>query len=91
MKPLRGLWHYLDQINDDDIYDIPPWELASPFVNFKIHSTQKSETLESDYKQRFNEITDFYENMQFRSVYTDGSKSNLMITFLSQQFHLLIF
>ena len=48
-----------------------PWELASPSVNFKIHSTPKSETLESDFKQRFYEIKDFYESMQFGSVYTD--------------------
>ena len=58
----------LDQINDDDIYDIPPWELSSPTVKLKIHSTPKSETLESDYKQRFHAIKDFYESMQFGSV-----------------------
>ena len=39
-----------------------------PPVNFKIHSTPKSETLESDYKQRFYEIKGFYEGMQFGSV-----------------------
>ena len=70
MKPhLEDCDIILDQINDDDIYIIPPWELSSPAVNFKIHSTPKSETLESDYKQRFHEIKDFYESMQFGSVY----------------------
>ena len=43
----------LDEIYDDDIYDIPPLELASPSVNLKNHSMPKSERLESDYKQRF--------------------------------------
>ena len=77
MKPhLEDSDIILDQINDDDIYDTPPWELSPPSVNFKIHSTPKSDTLESDYKQRFNEIKDFYESKQFGSVYTDGSKSN---------------
>ena len=77
MKPhLEDCDIILDQINDDDIYDIPPWELTSPSVNFKIHSTPKSETLESDYKQRFYEVNDFYESMQFGSIYTDGSKSD---------------
>ena len=76
MKPhLEDCDIILDQINDDDIYDIPPWELTSPSVNFKIHSTPKSETLESDYKHRFYEVKDFYESMQFGSIYTDGSKS----------------
>ena len=69
---------------------IPPWELTSPSVIFKIHSTPKSETLESDYKQRYYEVKDFYESMQFGSVYTDGSKSDGFM-FLRQQFHLLIF
>ena len=77
MKPhLKDCDIILDQNNDDDIYDIPPWELSSPAVNLKIHSTPKSETLESDYKERFYEIKDFYDSMQFGSVYTDGSKSN---------------
>ena len=77
MKPhLADCDIIIDQIIDDDIYDIPPWELASPSVNFKIHSMPKSEKLESDYKHRFNEIKDLYESMQFGSVYTDGSKSN---------------
>ena len=36
MKPhLEDCDINLDQINDDDIYDIPPWELTSPSVNFK--------------------------------------------------------
>ena len=77
MKPhLEDCDIILDQINDNDLYDIPPWELTSPSVNFKIHSTPKSETLESDYKQRFYEVKDFYESMQFGSIYTDGSKSD---------------
>ena len=39
----------LDQIDDDDIYDIPPWELSSPSVNLKIHSTPKSEKIQQMY------------------------------------------
>ena len=77
MKPhLEDCDIILYQINDDDIYDIPPWELTSPSNNFKIHCTPKSETLESDKKQRFYEVKDFYESMQFGSVYTDGSTSD---------------
>ena len=65
----------LDQVNDEDIYDIPPWELSSPIVNLTLTSTPKSNTLESDYRQRFLEINDYYENNKFASIYTDGSKS----------------
>ena len=65
----------LDQVNDEDIYDIPPWELFSPIVNLTLTSTPKSNTLESDYRQRFLEINDYYENNKFASIYTDGSKS----------------
>ena len=57
---------------------------ALPSVNFKIHSTPKSETLASDYKQSFNEINNLIESIQFGCVYTDGSK-------FRQQFPLLIF
>ena len=66
----------LDQVNDEYIYDIPPWELSFPSVNLALTSTPKSKTLESDYRQRFLEIHDFYENKNFTSIYTDGSKSN---------------
>ena len=65
----------LDQVNDEDIYDIPPWELFSPIVNLTLTSTPKSNTLESNYRQRFLEINDYYENNKFASIYTDGSKS----------------
>ena len=65
----------LDQVNDEDIYDIPPWEVSSPIVNLTLTSTPKSNTLESDYRQRFLEINDYYENNKFASIYTDGSKS----------------
>ena len=54
----------LDLVNDEDIYDIPPWELSSPYVNLTLTSTHKSNTLVSD-----------YENNNFASIYTDGSKS----------------
>ena len=66
----------LDQVNDEYIYDIPQWELSFPSVNLALTSTPKSKTLESDYRQRFLEIHDFYENKNFTSIYTDGSKSN---------------
>ena len=41
---LQGCNIIIDQINDDDIYDIPPWELPSPTVNLALHSSSKSET-----------------------------------------------
>ena len=67
---------HLDKINDEDIYDIPPLELSFPCVNLLLTSKPKSETLESDYRQRFLEINDSYENNHFATIYTDGSKSN---------------
>ena len=67
---------HLEKINDEDIYDIPPWELSFPTVNLTLTSKPKSETLESDYRQRFLEINDSYENNNFAAIYTDGSKSN---------------
>ena len=66
----------LDQVNNEDIYDIPPWELSFPIVNLALTTTSKRQTLESDYRQRFLEINDFYENKNFTSIYTDGSKSH---------------
>ena len=91
MKPhLEDCNINLDQINDDDIYDIPPWELSSPAVNLKIHSTAKSETLESHYKQRFYEIKDFYGKHAIWVCFIQ-TDLNLMIMFLRQWFHLLIF
>ena len=65
----------LDLVNDADIYNIPPWELSSPYVNLTLTSTHKSNTLVSDYRQRFLEVNDYYENNNFASIYTDGSKS----------------
>ena len=67
---------HLEKINDEDIYEIPPWELSFPTVNLTLTSKPKSETLESDYRQRFLEINDSYENNNFAAIYTDGSKSN---------------
>ena len=67
---------HLDKINDEDIYDIPPWELSYPTVNLTLTSKPKSETLGSDYRQHFLEINDSYENNNFTAIYTDGSKSN---------------
>ena len=66
----------LHQINDDDVYDIPPWELSTPTVNLKLHSTNKKETSDVDFKQRFLEINDSYLNENYMTVYTDGSKSD---------------
>ena len=66
----------LHQINDDDVYDIPPWELSTPTVNLKLHSTNKKETSDVDFKQRFLEINDSYLDENYMTVYTDGSKSN---------------
>ena len=51
----------IDEINDDDIYDIPPWELPSPTVNLALHSSSKSETHSSEYRQRFLEVNDYKE------------------------------
>ena len=76
MEHLQAGDIHLDQVNDQDIYDIPPWELSFPSVNLAMTSTSKSETLASDYQQRFLELNDFYENNKFTPVYTDGSKSN---------------
>ena len=66
----------LHQINDDDVYDIPPWELSTPTVNLKLHSTNRKETSDVDFKQRFLEINDSYLDENYMTVYTDGSKSN---------------
>ena len=76
MEHLQAADIHLDQVNDQDIYDIPPWELSFPSVNLTMTSTSKSETLASDYQRRFLELNDFYENNKNTPVYTDGSKSN---------------
>ena len=76
MEHLQSADIHLDQVNDQDIYDIPPWELSFPSVNLTMTSTSKSETLASDYQRRFLELNDFYENNKNTPVYTDGSKSN---------------
>ena len=73
---LQGCNIIIDEINDDDIYDIPPWELPSPSVNLTLHSSSKSETHSSEYRQRFLEVNDYYENKNFVPVYTDGSKTD---------------
>ena len=66
----------LDIISEDDFYDIPPWELSTPNVNLTLHSTSKKDTSDFDYKQRFLEVNDSYEERNFTSFYTDGSKSD---------------
>ena len=66
----------IEEINDDDIYDIPPWELSSPIVNLTLHSSPKSDTHNTEYRQRFLEVNDYYENKNFVPVYTDGSKTD---------------
>ena len=66
----------LDQISDEDIYDIPPWELSTPTVNLNLHSSSKSETHDSEFRQRFLEVNDYYEQKNFVPVYTDGSKTD---------------
>ena len=72
---LQGCNILIDEINDYDIYDIPPWELPSTF-NLALHSSSKSETHNSEYRQRFLEVNDFYKNENFVPVYTDGSKTD---------------
>ena len=72
---IEGCDIQLHQINDDDVYDIPPWELSTSTVNLALHSTKKNETCDVDFKQRFLEINDTYENKNYMTVYTDGSKS----------------
>ena len=66
----------LDQISDEDIYDIPPWELSTPTDNLNLHSSSKRETHDSEFKQRFLEVNDYYEQKNFVPVYTDGSKTD---------------
>ena len=73
---LEGCNLPIDQISDADIYDIPPWELLTPNVNLALHSSTKSETHVSEYRQRFLEINNHYETEKFVPVYTDGSKSD---------------
>ena len=51
----------LDEIYQDDNYNIPPWKLCTPTVDLTLHSTTKNESSKSDYKQRFLERKDFYE------------------------------
>ena len=56
--PLKGPLHeycsrqlqQLHQINDDDVYDIPPWELSLPTVYLALHFTRKTETCDVDFK-----------------------------------------
>ena len=66
----------IDEINEDDIYDIPPWELSSPTINLTLLSSSKSETHNSEFRQRFLEVNDFYENKGYVPVYMDGSKTD---------------
>ena len=66
----------LDEIYENDNYNIPPWELCTPTIDLTLHSTTKNETSDSDYKQRFLELKDSYESQNFTSIYTDGSKSD---------------
>ena len=66
----------IEEINDDGIYDIPPWELSSPIVNLTLHSSPKSDTHNTEYRQRFLEVNDYYENKNFVPIYTDGSKTD---------------
>ena len=73
---LEGSNILIDEINEDDIYDIPPWELSSPTVNLILHSSTKSDTHHSEFRQRFLQVNDCYENKGFVPVYTDGSKAD---------------
>ena len=66
----------LDEIYENDKYNIPPWELCTPTIDLTLHSTTKNETSDSDYKQRFLELKDSYETQNFTSIYTDGFKSD---------------
>ena len=72
---LEGSNILIEEINDD-IYDIPPWELYSPTVNLTLHSSYKNETHNSDYRQPLLEGNDYYENKNFVPVYTDSSKTD---------------
>ena len=72
---LEELGISLDIVSEDEFYDIPPWELSTPNVNVTLHSTSKKDTSDLDYKQRFLEVNDSYEEKNFTSFYTDGSKS----------------
>ena len=47
---LEGSNIIIEEIYDDDIYDIPPWELFSPYVNLTLHSSSKSETHNLEYR-----------------------------------------
>ena len=73
---LQGSNILIDEINEDDIYDIPPWELSSPTINLALHSSSKSDTHNSEFRQRFLEVNDYYENKGYVPVYTDGSKAD---------------
>ena len=76
----------IEEINDDDIYDIPPSELSSPTVNLTLHSSSKNETHNSEYRQRFLEVNDYHENKNFVPVYTDGSKADNYFSLLRQEY-----
>ena len=43
---------------------------------FNNNNNSKSETHSSEYRQRFLEVNDYYENKNFVPVYTDGSKTD---------------
>ena len=73
---LEGSNILIEEINDDDIYDIPPWELYSPTVNLTLHSSYKNETHNSEYRQPLLVGNDYYENKNVVPVYTDGSKTD---------------
>ena len=50
---LQGSNILIDEINEDDIYDIPPWELSCPTINLTLHSSSKSYTHNSEFRQHF--------------------------------------
>ena len=73
---LQGSNILIDEINEDDIYDIPPWELFTPTINLSLHSSSKSDTHNSEFRQRFLEVNDYYDNKGYVPVYADGSKTD---------------
>ena len=57
------------------VLSLCPFDISVCVGAFVIGLSQISSFF-SDYKQRFYEVNDFYESMQFGSIYTDGSKSD---------------
>ena len=66
---------FLYNISDRSRYLIPPWELSKPLVDLTLTADKKSETNHTELKQKYLELKETYDENNFISVFTDGSKT----------------